>query len=91
MKKLTSIFLCIVMAVVATVALTGCKKETKKSAEQSMIDDIGGCSETYTGTLSEEQYSSSDEAMPAKNNTNLGLAPCFQANTLFRDRLIFVY
>ena len=29
--------------------------------------------------------------MPAKNNTNLGLAPCFQANTLFRDRLIFVY
>ncbi len=29
--------------------------------------------------------------MPAKNNTNLGLVPCFQANTLFRDRLIFVY
>lgn len=65
MKKLTSIFLCLVMAVVATVALTGCKKETKKSAEQSMIDDIGGCSETYTGTLSEEQYSSSDEAIAA--------------------------
>ena len=57
--------MCLVMAVVATVALTGCKKETKKSAEQSMIDDIGGCSETYTGTLSEEQYSSSDEAIAA--------------------------
>ena len=57
--------MCLVMAVVATVALTGCKKENKKSAEQSMIDDIGGCSETYTGTLSEEQYSSSDEAIAA--------------------------
>ena len=30
-------------------------------------------------------------AMPAKNNTNLGLAACFQANTLFRNRHIRVY
>ena len=30
-------------------------------------------------------------AMPAKNNTNLGLAACFQTNTLFRNRHIRVY
>ena len=29
--------------------------------------------------------------MPAKNNTNLGLAACFQTNTLFRNRHIRVY
>ena len=29
--------------------------------------------------------------MPAKNNPNLGLAACFQANTLFRNRHIRVY
>ena len=29
--------------------------------------------------------------MPAKNNQNLGLAACFQANTLFRNRHIRVY
>ena len=29
--------------------------------------------------------------MPAKNNTNLGLAAYFQANTLFRNRHIRVY
>ena len=31
------------------------------------------------------------QAMPAKNNTNLGLAACFQTNTLFRNRHIRVY
>ena len=30
-------------------------------------------------------------SMPAKNNTNLGLAACFQANTLFRNRHIRLY
>ena len=29
--------------------------------------------------------------MPAKNNTNLGLAACFQTNTLFRNRHIRMY
>ena len=29
--------------------------------------------------------------MPAKNNPNLGLAVCFQANTLFRKCHIRVY
>ena len=29
--------------------------------------------------------------MPAKNNPNLGLAACFQTNTLFRKRHIRVY
>ena len=31
------------------------------------------------------------EPMPAKNNPNLGLAVCFQANTLFRNRRIRMY
>ena len=30
-------------------------------------------------------------SMPAKNNPNLGLAACFQTNTLFRNRHIRVY
>ena len=32
-----------------------------------------------------------EDIMPAKNNTNLGLAACFQTNTLFRNRHIRVY
>ena len=65
MKKTTSIFLCFVLAVSAAIAMTACKKYTKKSAEQAMIDDIGGCSETYTGTISDESYASSDAAVSA--------------------------
>ena len=30
-------------------------------------------------------------SMPAKNNPNLGLAACFQTNTLFRNRHIRLY
>ena len=36
-------------------------------------------------------YLNASNTMPAKNNTNLGLAACFQTNTLFRNRHIRVY
>ena len=36
-------------------------------------------------------YLNASNTMPAKNNMNLGLAACFQTNTLFRNRHIRVY
>lgn len=64
------------MAVVATVALTGCKKETKSAAkpdkeEQKLIEEIGGCSDTYEGAVSTETYSSVDSAAEAFVNDEI--------------------
>ena len=75
MKKILSLVLAILLLVSAT-CLVGCggdsnsngstNKPAEKDAQaEALVSEIGGASETFVGTLSEEKYASAEEAAQA--------------------------
>ena len=75
MKKILSLVLAILLLVSAT-SLVGCggdsnsngstNKPAEKDAQaEALVSEIGGASETFVGTLSEEKYASAEEAAQA--------------------------
>lgn len=52
-KFLATKFIAVLLIACMAFALVGCNK---KDAESKFIDEIGGCSETYNGALSEDEF-----------------------------------
>lgn len=64
MKKILSVFLCVMLAFACACFSVGCKESSEKiESEKNFIKDIGGCSETYDGNVSTKQYASQDNAV----------------------------
>lgn len=66
MKKKISTVCCLLAAFTAVASFAGCKKDAEENkAETDLINEIGGCSETYEGGVSETAYQKEDDAAEA--------------------------
>lgn len=66
MKKKISTVCCLLAAFTAVASFASCKKDAEENkAETDLINEIGGCSETYEGGVSETAYQKEDAAAEA--------------------------
>lgn len=69
MKKKVSLVCCILAAIIAVAPLAACNNNptaaTQSKAESDLITAIGGCSDTYAGSVSEETYKEEGDAAEA--------------------------
>lgn len=70
MKKKVSLVCCLLAVIIAVAPLAACAnkppaKTTQPKAETDLITEIGGCSDTYSGSVSEEAYKEEGDAAEA--------------------------
>ena len=69
MKKKVSLVCCILAAIIAVVPLAACNNNPtaapQSKAESDLITEIGGCSDTYAGSVSEKTYKEEGDAAEA--------------------------